>query len=436
MRRLYTLLLWVALPLVTLNVLWRGLRERAYWQGWGERFGGGSALAAESGRAVNLWIHAASVGEVVAASPLVEALLQRFPKRAVVVTCTTPAGRARARQLFGERIAVRYAPYDLPLFIRRSLRRFQPALCVVMETELWPNFFHVCARRGVPMLLASARMSERTARVYQRFPGLLRAALAGNVEVAAQSAADAQRFLLLGADPQRVQVMGNLKFDRETPAGLAARGALLRAQLAPDRGLWVGGSTHDPEERYLLEAQRALQDLPGGAPLLVLAPRHRPRFDVVAALLQESGLRFARRSAPAAEDSRLQVLLLDTLGELQDFYAAADVVFVGGSMAPIGGHNLLEAAQLGLPVLAGVHQQNAPDIACALVEVAALKLVSSPAELAAELHRLFGDSAARKAAGAAGRAVVLASRGALVKLLAKLIALLESRLASPPGAST
>jgi len=435
MCRLYTLLLWLGLPLVSCSVLWRGLRERAYWQGWGERFGGGGALPV-SGRdaADNLWIHAASVGEVVAASPLVEALLQRHPGRALVITSTTPAGRARAAQLFGARVAARYAPYDLPLFVRRALRRYRPALCVVIETELWPNFFALCARAQVPVLVASARLSARTARVYQRFPGLLRAALAANVEVAAQSAADADRYRQLGVPPQRLHVTGNLKFDREPPPGVEARGAALRAQLAPRRALWVGGSTHDPEERYLLEAQRALQDLPGGAPLLVLAPRHRPRFESVAALLQDAGLRFMRRSTlgAGAAPEDLQVLLLDTIGELQDFYAAADVVFVGGSMAPVGGHNLLEAAQLGLPVLGGVHQQNAPDIARALLAVAALELVADPAQLAAALRRWLGDAAARKAAGAAGRGVVLANRGAL----AGVMALLEPALASAPPAGS
>jgi 3-deoxy-D-manno-octulosonic-acid transferase len=408
-RRVYTLLLYLALPFASLLVLARGLREREYWRGWQQRFGFGPPRAGGG-----LWVHAVSVGEVQAAAVLIEALRVRLPSHEITLSCATPTARARGRALLPD-FDVRYAPYDLPGSVRRSLAALQPRMLIVMETELWPNLLHETQRRGVPILIASARVSARSARIYQRVPGLLRASLAGGVWVGAQTEADAQRFVALGVRPSHLAVVGNIKFDRTVPPGQPERGAQLRARYASGRAVWVAGSTHAGEEQIVLEAHRRLLERQPRA-LLILAPRHPQRFDAAAASVAAQGLACIRRSAEAPADD-YAVLLLDTLGELADFYAAADVAFVGGSLVPIGGHNLLEPAALGVPVLSGPEQFNSPELARALSERGALTIVHDAAELAAALTRLLADPPARAQQGAAGRAAIDANRGALERLL-------------------
>ena len=412
MRWLYTLLLYLALPFITLIVAVRGLTDREYWRGWRERFGFGARCAGGG-----IWVHAVSVGEVQAAAVLIEALARRLPGVEITLSCATPTARTRARaQLPG--VAVSYAPYDLPGSVRRCLARLRPRLLIVLETELWPNLLHQAQRTGVPVLIASARVSERSAGRYRRVPGLLRAALAAGVWVGAQTEADARRFAVLGVPPERVSVVGNIKFDRALPPGLIERGARLRARYGAGRPVWVAGSTHAGEEPIVLAAHRQLLGQQPRA-LLILAPRHPQRFAPAAAVIGAQGFRFLRRSAAAGDEAPgdYQVLLLDTLGELAEFYAAADVAFVGGSLVPIGGHNLLEPAALGLPVLSGPAQFNAPQVAEALGAQGALTIVHDAAELAAALARLLSDREARARQGAAGRAAIDANRGALARLL-------------------
>jgi 3-deoxy-D-manno-octulosonic-acid transferase len=408
-RWLYTLLLYLALPAVSLLVAVRGLREREYWRGWGERFGYG-ARAPGGG----IWVHAVSVGEVRAAVVLIEALRARRPQDAITLSCATPTARSLGRALLPQ-IAVRYAPYDLPGSVRRCLIGLRPRLLIVLEAELWPNLLHQACGAGVPVLFASARVSERSARLYGRLPGLLRAPLGRCTWVGAQSAADAQRFEALGVPPERLTVVGNIKFDRQLPAQALERGAQLRARYAAGRPVWIAGSTHAGEECIVLAAQRRLcTERP--STLLVMAPRHAPRFDEAAAGVRSAGLTCQRRSSgpPPAE---FQVLLLDTLGELTDFYAAADVAFVGGSLVPVGGHNLLEPAALGLPVLTGPAQFNAPELARVLREHGALTIVRDEQQLSAALSALLAEPERRAAQGAAGRAAIEANRGALARLM-------------------
>ena len=416
MRRLYTLLLLLALPFASVVVWWRGWRERGYWQGWSARFGAGPALpGAERG----IWLHAVSVGEVQAAGSLVAALRAQWPALPLVVTAATPAGCARARAAFGPDVEVRYAPYDLPVCVRGALRRLRPRLLLIMETEIWPNLLDACARSGVPVLFVSARLSARSTARLRRFAGLLQPALRTVVTVAAQTAADAARFAALGVAAERTPVCGNLKFDRTPDAQLCATGQALRDRYARGRPLWVAGSTHAGEEAAALTAHAALRAVLPQA-LLVLAPRHRPRFDEVAQLLDRSGLKWIRRSTAAADalaPDDAAVLLLDSIGELESFYAGADLAFVGGSLAPIGGHNLLEPAALGVATLAGPQQANAPDIARLLEAAGALRIVRDAGELGAALLALYADSAARARMGAAGQAVVAANRGALARVL-------------------
>jgi len=429
-RALYGLLVLLALPWVSLLVAWRSLRDRHYASGWSARFGRGPAL---DGTAGCLWVHAVSVGEVQAAAALVTALRAQFPALPLAITSATPAGRERARALAGRGIDVRYAPYDLRVCVRGSLRRLRPRVLVIMETELWPNLLGECARAGVPVIIASARLSERSLRRLRCVPDLLQPALRTAVFVAAQSAADAQRFATLGVPSARVAVCGNIKFDRTPDAPLRAAGAALRARFAPARLLWVAGSTHDTEEQAALAAHRVLRGAAhtasGAEALLVLAPRHRPRFDAVAELLAGSGLEWRRYSAAAGASAeqcqRIAVLLLDTLGDLESFYAAADLAFVGGSLVPVGGHNLLEPAALGVPSITGPNHSAAVQVARELSASGATRIVNSAQELNAALLALTSDPAALRRMSQSALAVVEANRGALQRLLA----LIRERLA-------
>ena len=414
MRLLYLVAVYLMAPLISVVLLWRGLRDHSYWHNFRERFGFGTPRTPQG-----VWLHAVSVGEVQACAPLVSALYRRHPQLALTVTTFTPTGAARARALVGNLADVRYVPFDLPGAVRRFLRRVDPRLAVIFETELWPNLYRECGRRRVPLVLASARISERSLGRYRRLGALFSDALSQASVIAAQGEADAARFRALGADPDSTHVTGNLKFDFELPAGLAERGRQLRAECAPGRALWVAGSTHEGEEAAALEAQRRVREADHGA-LLVIAPRHPARFASVAQQLAAAGVRFVRRSEAGVADfaEAPEVLLLDSLGELLEFYAAADLAFVGGSLVPVGGHNLLEPAALGIPVLTGPHNFNGAEVARLLIARGAAEVVHNAGELGARVSALLADPAERARIGAEGRACVEGSRGALEKLLA------------------
>ena len=419
MRALYLLAAYLAAPLHAVLLAWRSRHDRSQWWRFGERFGLGPAVP---GRPV--WIHAASVGEVQIASVLVNGLRARFPATPVLLTAFTPTGIGRAQAL-SPSVTTRCLPYDLPGSVRRFLDRTQPRLAIVLETELWPNLYLQCRRRGVPLLIASARLSARSARRYRLLGTLVREALA-MATVAAQSEADAERFVSIGAAGDRLHVTGNLKFDFTPPPDIDAQGHRLRARYAADRPLWVAGSTHEGEEQAVLTAHRRVREIHPRA-LLVLAPRHPNRFAEVAALLGAQGIGFIRHSQPAQAPVSAEVLLLDTLGELLHFYAAADAAFVGGSLVPVGGHNLLEPASLGIPILSGPHQFNGVEIARLLTERGGAVIVHSAAELAARLSTWLCDASERERIGAIGRAVVEENRGALERLLR----LIEPMMAPP-----
>jgi 3-deoxy-D-manno-octulosonic-acid transferase len=298
-RYLYILAVYLAAPLISLVMLWRGLRDRSYWTNFGERFGFGELLPPGS-----VWIHAVSVGEVQASAALVTTLRERYPSIPVLVTTLTPTGAARAKTLFRDLAQVRYIPFDLPGAVRRFFNRVQPRLAVIFETELWPNLYYQCGRRKVPLVLASARISPRSVSRYQRLGSLFRDALSRGVVVAAQGEGDADRFKALGADPDRTHVTGNIKFDFSVPADLSERGRQLRDFYARGRPMWVAGSTHGGEEEIVLEAHRIVRSTHPRA-MLVLVPRHPPRFDEVANGLQRAGIRFVRRSQRMGEKARV-----------------------------------------------------------------------------------------------------------------------------------
>ena len=412
MRYLYILAVYLATPLISLVMLWRGFSDRSYWANFEERFGFGERLPPGG-----VWVHAVSVGEVNAAAALVTTLRERYPNVPVLVTTLTPTGAVRARALFKDLAQVRYIPFDLPGSVRRFLKRVQPRLAVIFETELWPNLYYQCARRKIPLVLASARISARSVSRYRKLGSLFRDALARPVVVAAQAQADASRFVSLGADPERTHVTGNIKFDFSVPQDIGVRGRRLRELYAASRPMWVAGSTHGGEEEIVLDAQQIVRGAHPRA-LLVLVPRHPPRFNEVAHGLQRAGIRFVRRSQQgSAAAASADVLLVDTLGELLDFYAAADVAFVGGSLVPIGGHNLLEPAALGLPILTGPYNGNSVDIAKLLIECGAAEVVRDADELGARVAVLLSDPDERGRLGAVGRDCVDSNRGALGKLL-------------------
>jgi 3-deoxy-D-manno-octulosonic-acid transferase len=437
LRLIYTWLIRFAVPFAFAGVLWRGLGDRSYWQGLGERFG-----RVRPRHSPGIWLHAVSLGEMSAAAPLVRALHARYPQLPLVLTTATPAGRARAQALFAALADVHFLPYDTPGSVSRFLERTRPCIAIIMETELWPNLFRECQRRAIPVVLASARLSARSVSRYRRF-GALFSGLFRNVTVAAQSAEDAERFQSIGAAVDRTRAIGNVKFDLAVDAGLLATGEVLRAAYG-GRPAWVAGSTHAGEEEQLLEAHALLQKHRPDA-LLLLAPRHRDRFAAVADLLARRGITFARRStsamlpvAAALLPAGAAVLLVDTLGELAALYASADVAFVGGSLVPIGGHNLLEPAALGLPVLTGPSHENGKDIARLLLRQGAAIEVSHAHELAALLLRLFDDPTERRRIGAIGKEIVESNRGSVERLLALIEPLIIEPLlpaAHPPAAA-
>ena len=412
MRYLYTLVAYLLLAPIFCGVLWfRGLRDARYRRNFGERFGRGTTLAEPS-----IWVHAVSVGEVQAAAVLVRTLYDRYPGVPLVVTTLTPTGDERARALLGDRADVRYLPLDLPGSVKKFFDRVKPRIAVIFETELWPNIYHECRRRRVPLVLASARLSPRSMDHYRRFLSLFSELLSSQVTIAAQGESDAERFRSLGADPERTHVTGNLKFDFTVPANVSTKGAWLRQHYAAGREVWVAGSTHAGEEAQVLEAHREVRRTHPGA-ILVLAPRHQQRFGEVASWLEKQNVRFIRRSQPSARTPDLEVVLVDTLGELLDFYAMGDVAFVGGTLVEVGGHNLLEPAALGLPVLAGPHNFNGADIAKVLVECGGALIVADAKELAARVSVLLSNPVERARIGALGRECVEGNRGALDKLL-------------------
>ena len=415
MRFLYSLLMRCAAPVAFAVVVWRGFGDRGYWQGLSERFGFGTRLSSD---ADSIWLHAVSLGEVSAAAPLIRALQVQLPHIALVLTTATPAGRARALALFGAGVDIRFLPYDTPGSVARFLACTRPRLAIILETELWPNLFAACRARRIPLLLVNARLSRKSVARYQRldglFGGLVRELFSGSVFIAAQSSGDAQRFEAIGAAPTQTAVIGNIKFDLHVSAEAQSQGKALRA----DRGrpVWIAGSTHAGEEEQVLAAQaELLATLPDA--LLLLVPRHKDRFDSVAQLLEARGLSYVRRSSGAAPTAQTQVMLVDTLGELSMLYAAADVAFVGGSLVPVGGHNLLEPAALGLPVLTGPSHANSKEVATLLLQQGAAIEVADAKGLSQTLSRLLGDAQERERIGAVAKDLIAANRGSVERIL-------------------
>lgn len=410
---LYGLVLRLAFPVTLYHLIWRGLRQREYLRRWSERYGW---LEGQLDLHDTLWVHAVSVGEVIAARPLVDGLLARHPERPVLVTTITPTGSERVRALWGERVHHVYVPYDLRSIVRRFLDRARPALAVIVETEIWPNLYVECERRGIPLVMVNARLSERSLRGYLPVRKLVKLAMRTVDLVAAQSRADAARLERLGADPARIVVTGNLKYDLPLAPGLDAQAQAWRAGWGPARPVWMAASTHAPEEAAVITAHQALLATQPDA-LLLWAPRHPERFGPVAAAARDAGFAVATRSSDGLPGADTQVFVVDTIGELMGFYAAADVAFVGGSLCEVGGHNVLEPAALGVPSVVGPHTFNFKDVTRHLREAGGLQQVGDADAMAAAVRDWLGDPAARRESGDAARRAVAELGGAVARTL-------------------
>ncbi|WP_322086216.1 lipid IV(A) 3-deoxy-D-manno-octulosonic acid transferase [Burkholderia sp. BCC1999] len=431
LRVIYRALWWLVAPAAVIRLYVRSRKERGYREHIGERFGHVTGRSRDD-RAPLIWVHAVSVGETRAAQPLIDALMHARPDARILLTHMTPSGRATGEQIFGDRVLRCYLPYDMPGAVRRFLHAWRPTLGLVMETEVWPTLIDECRRADVPLVLTNARMSARSFRRAAKFGAATRDVFGGFSRVLAQSPADAERLTSLGA--RNVSVLGNLKFDMTTPPELAARGHAWRDAIGT-RPVWVAASTRENEEALVLQA---FAEMHTPDALLVLVPRHPQRFAEVEALVARSGLKCVRRSVWAADAAALAagqtaaeplpgdvtVLLGDSMGELGAYYAAADIAFIGGSLLPLGGQNLIEACAVGVPVLIGPHVFNFTQATADAVAAGAAMQVADPLDLAHVLDALFADKARRIAMGAAGAAFASRHRGATARTVDVLAALL------------
>jgi 3-deoxy-D-manno-octulosonic-acid transferase len=412
LRHLYSVIFTLAIPFILLRLLWRGSRAPAYFKRWDERFG--LKPAPTSNKPV-IWIHAVSMGEVEAARPLVDSMQSQYPQHQILITTMTPTGSARVLSLYGEKVLHCYLPYDLPFSVKRFLGSVRPAIGIIMETELWPNLIHYASQQSIPLVLANARLSARSAAGYQRIAKLTKTMLQQLTLIAAQSQDDRKRLIALGADKDSVHAVGNLKFEISLPASLSEEAEALRT-LWGNRPVFIAASTHEGEDEIILNASRRIRaefpDL-----LLILVPRHPERFDKVAALSQRSGFKILRRSEQGMCTREIQVLVVDTMGELPLFYGTADIAFVGGSLVPRGGHNLLEPAALGRPVVIGPHYFNFNEISRQFLAANAAIEINSSESLAETVITLFRSPQKRADMGQAGQQLIQHSQGAGQRLL-------------------
>lgn len=418
MRFIYSLVLLLLSPFVLLRLWRRGSKAQAYRLRWSERFAHIDAIKGQP-----IWVHAVSVGETLAAVPLIKHLLSTHSDTPLLVTTTTPTGSEQVKRLFGDQVLHVYMPYDMNGVIKRFLKRVQPRLLVVMETELWPNLFHHCRQQQIAVIVANARMSARSARGYSRFAALTASTLNDVAVIAAQSDTDAERFIALGAQRDLVKVTGSVKFDIGLPDGLLDQGGALRSELFGQRPVWLAASTHAGEDELVLQAFAEVRQHQPDL-LLLLVPRHPERFDAVVELCQKQGYEVVRRSEAGSCTEATAVFVGDSMGELLLFLTAADLCYMGGSLVPVGGHNLLEPAAVGVPVVFGPHMFNFAEISQMFLGRGAASQVDDSAELAKVVAELFANSSLRNEMSLKGKQLLAENRGAQ----AKLEALIDERL--------
>lgn len=412
MRFAYAALTYLLLPVYASYWFLRGISNRSYWDRLSQRFGRNFPKPVGG----CIWVHAVSVGEVQASIPLVRTLMKRFPDRHLLITTVTPTGAERVRMLFGDSVLHCYIPFETPDAVTSFFDSLNPEIALILETEIWPNLYHECGRREIPLILVSARISPKSVNAYRKFLPLFRETLSHGIVIAAQSEADAERFRTLGAAPERTWMTGNIKFDIELPTDLEERGHDLRRDNFEGRPVWVAASTHDREESQVLHAHKLVQKQFPDA-ILVLIPRHPERFATVRANLHKDGYKFISRTEGLPCTSDAEIYLVDTMGEVPLFYAAADVAFVGGTLVPVGGHNLLEPAALRKPVVTGPHLFNTQDIADKFGKVGASITVNNAGQLGSAVADLFANKESAQDIGNRGFEIVQQNRGALARLL-------------------
>ncbi|GAA4894559.1 lipid IV(A) 3-deoxy-D-manno-octulosonic acid transferase [Ferrimonas pelagia] len=417
-RFIYSLLVTLLLPVILLYLLWRSRKDPAYRQRLGERLG--RHFPAQQGGIV---IHCASMGETLAALPLIRALQARFPHQSITVTSTTPSGSAQVKQHLGDSVQHCYLPLDLPVICQRFVKALRPQLVILVETELWPNLIHACHQNETPVMLTNARLSSRSAQGYARFPKLIQPMLTQLSAVAMQNEVDGERLVSLGLDPAKLTVCGSLKFDVDLAqtSDIASQ----RRQWLGERAVWCAGSTHPGEFEQALAAHRQLQQMHPDL-LLLLVPRHPEQFEAAIQLSKQAGFQTARRSQSDTVGDEIQVLIGDTMGELMALYGMSDACFVGGSLIERGGHNPLEPAALAKPVLMGPHHFNFAEIGAALVQAGGMSVVSNSDDLAEQLEHLLSLRSQAQAMGKKGQRVVEINRGATQRQLTVAEALLTS----------
>lgn len=414
LRWIYTAAIYLATPIILYRLLMRGLRLRSYLHRWSERFGYFKAPKFDRD---SIWVHAVSVGELNAAIPLIGALRQRYSDRPMVVTTVTPTGSERLRQVFGDAVFHVYLPYDLPGSVNRFLNRARPSLAIVMETEIWPNLYFACRQRGIPVVIANARLSERSLRGYGPVQPLAGEAIRSATFIAAQSQTDYDRFLSLGAQPERLALVGNIKYDTDVPGSVVAEGIEWRRVAGALRPLWIAASTHEGEEQAVMNAHaQVLRRFPDA--LLIVAPRHPERFRPMIQLCESFGFNTRWRSEHRTAEQDTQCFVVDSMGELLRFYAAVDVAFVAGSLEPIGGHNVLEPALLAKPIIVGPNTFNFAEITDLLITRGAAVRIDDGDALGEAVCWLLGSEDRMRRMGAAATEIVAHERGALSRTLA------------------
>lgn len=423
-RQMYSFVFNLATPLVLGRLVYRGRKAPAYRQRVGERFALGATFEQsqqkKQGRLI--WIHAVSVGEVIAAAPLVNHILNHYQDDTVLVTSTTPTGSDQVLSRWRDRVIHLYLPYDYAWTMKRFIRAFCPALLIVIETELWPNLIHFTAQAGCPIFITNARLSAGSAKGYSRFYPLVKGMLEGITRVAVQAKSDGERFIQLGLNPKKLEITGSIKFDIKMDELAVQQGVAVRNQL--DRPTWIAASTHSGEDEIILEAFAHLRKQQENA-LLVIVPRHPERFGEVTDMANQAGWCVHTRSQNQAPNQETDVFVGDSMGELTYFYAMCDVAFVGGSLTAVGGHNVLEPVAIGLPVLVGPHMFNFQFVADALQAMQGIQFITSAMTLAKNVERLLLDSEAAKTQAKNATEFLIQNRGAFSKQAATIDALLK-----------
>lgn len=413
MRHIYTFVIYLLAPFVLLRLFWLGTKNSAYRLRWRERFG--SIEWRKTDKPV-IWIHAVSVGEVNAASPIVNRLLEQYPDHLLLMTTVTPTGAITIEKHFGEDVRHLYLPYDLPFAVNKFLNIVQPTVMITMETEIWPNLYYACNQLDIPVLIINARLSQQSAKRYRLVSNLMRDTLSLVKFIAAQTRQDAERFIAFGATREKVFVTGNLKFDITVPHSITEQAQSLKRYFSVNRPIWIAASTHEGEEKIVLNAHINIMKQHPDA-ILIIAPRHPERIDKIAAYCKSKSLNYVKRTKQKVFTEQHHVYLLDTLGELQLHYAASQVAFVGGSLVETGGQNMMEPASLGLPVISGPHTFNFTEITELLLEQNVLISISNESELTNEVSSLLNDANRRHYIGEIGRKVIESNRGNIDRLM-------------------